>query len=87
MRKLSIHEIITLKAAYGDFIPVESRAFLSKCWIGTCAEVTEALCDAARRVEWQDTSCRRIVLYRDGYPYPHFLYVGNGQFLCQFWHK
>lgn len=85
MRKLSIHEIITLKGAYGDFIPVESRAGLSKCWIGTCSEVVEAL--TSRRVEWQEASGRRLVLYRDGYPYPHFIYVGGGQFLCQFWHK
>lgn len=78
---ISLNEAINLRSS--GLIYHENRAALRSSWVGTCDEIVGALMgDDGHHVERVGG---RVVIWREGYPYPHFIGVGRGRFLCQFW--
>ena len=77
--RLTLNEAISIR----PLIFGETRPTLRSAWVGMCQEILQALeGDEDHFVEHVDG---RRVIYREGYPYPHFIEVGSSAFCCPFW--
>ena len=76
---LTIDECVSLK----KFVPTDARIGLRSSWVGVCQEILAALeGDEDHDVIRVDG---RRVIYREGYPYPHFIEVAGSAFACPYW--
>ena len=76
---ISLNEVINLRGTGLIYEP----SVLRNSWVGSCQEIIDALTgDDSHEVYLNDG---RVVIYRKGYTYPHFIQTKNGLFVCQFW--
>lgn len=78
-KHLTVNEAVNIR----QYVFEETRPTLRNSWVGMCEEILSAL-EGDKDHDVIRIDGRRII-YREGYPYPHFIEVGSSAFCCPFW--